>query len=124
MNDAFLTSLEIVPSLAEATETSLPESDHFDGYNWWPVLRGETQESPRNDMFWKRRDQLGARVGHWKWVDMGGKSGGLFDLSKDIAEKNDLSKSHPEKLKELKAAFNNWLKKMEATEPRGPFRDF
>lgn len=48
----------------------------------------------------------------------------LFDLSKDIGEKNDLSKSLPKQLKIVKAAFADWQKEMEAAEPRGPFRDY
>lgn len=123
VSDEFLTSLELVPSFAAATGTELPEEDEFDGFDWWPVLRGE-EKSQRDTMFWKRRNLLGARVGDWKWVDMGGKQGGLFNLADDIGEKNDLSEEHPEKLTELKREFQAWLDRMEAAEPRGPFRDF
>ena len=49
---------------------------------------------------------------------------GLFDLEKDIEEINDLSMDRPEVLKMVKQRFNNWLKEMEAAEPRGPFRDY
>ncbi len=123
VNNEFLTSLELVPSFAEATGRPLPDDITFDGYNWWPALRGE-EDSPRNTMFWKRRDMLGARIGDWKWVDMGGGQGGLFNLAEDIGETNDLSKSHPDRLAELKGAFAKWLAEMEAAEPRGPFRDY
>ena len=123
INNAFLTSLELVPSLAEATGKALPDNIIFDGYNWWPTLRGEA-ESPRDRMFWKRRNLLGARVGDWKWVDMGNGQGGLFDLGEDISESRDLSKIRPDKLTELKEAFNQWMAEMEAAEPRGPFRDY
>ena len=75
VNHEFLSSLEVVPSLAAATGARLPEGVVLDGFNWWDVVRGE-QPSPRKEMFWKRRDLVGARVGKWKWVDMGGKEGG------------------------------------------------
>lgn len=123
VNDEFLTSMELFPSLSKAAGLETPDELILDGYDWWPTLRGES-DSPRETMFWKRRDLLGARIGDWKWVDMGGKSGGLFNLKYDIGEKNDLSKKNPEKLAELKAAFQTWLKKMDEAEPRGPFRDF
>ncbi|MEX2579996.1 MAG: sulfatase-like hydrolase/transferase [Verrucomicrobiales bacterium] len=122
VDDAFLTSLELVPSFAAATGHDLPEDIVFDGHDWWPTLRGE-RDSPRETMFWKRRDLKAARVGNWKWVDMG-KAGGLFDLSEDLGEENDLSESQPEKLREMKAAFDGWMADMEAADPRGPFRDF
>ncbi|MAS92095.1 MAG: N-acetylgalactosamine-6-sulfatase [Verrucomicrobiales bacterium] len=125
VNDSFLSSLELVPSFASAIGHELPEDIVFDGYDWWPVLRGE-KESPRSTMFWKRKDLKAARVGDWKWTYMGDgeKQSGLFNLAEDISESNDLSESHPEKLKELKQAFDDWMAEMEAAEPRGPFRDF
>ncbi|TWU32051.1 sulfatase-like hydrolase/transferase [Novipirellula artificiosorum] len=123
VNDEFLTSLELFPSLAVAARTELQANVALDGFDWWSTIRGETP-SPRKEMFWKRRDLIGARIGKWKWVDMGGKEGGLFDLSTDIGERKDLSDSRPEILKMVKERFADWLKEMEAAQPRGPFRDY
>ena len=123
VNDQFLTSLELFPSLASATGANLPKNVVLDGFDWWPVVRGE-QESPRKEMFWKRKNLLGARVGRWKWVDMGGNGGGLFDLKTDIGEQRDLSHAKPEILKLVQDRYANWLKEMAGAEPRGPFRDF
>ncbi len=123
VSDEFLTSLELLPTFAKAAGAKLPEGVVLDGFDMMPVLKGEIK-SPRKEMFWKRRDLLGARVGKWKWVDMGGKGGGLFDLEKDVGEKNDLSKERPEILKMVKDRFNHWLREMDAAEPRGPFRDY
>ncbi|WP_146533102.1 sulfatase family protein [Rubripirellula reticaptiva] len=122
INNAFLSSLELMPSLASAAGAELPTDIALDGFDWWPTLRGETT-SPRKEMFWKRRDQLGARIGKWKWVKMGD-AGGLFDLETDIKEQNDLSESRPKILEMVKAHYADWLNEMEAAEPRGPFRDF
>ncbi|MGB7345649.1 MAG: sulfatase-like hydrolase/transferase [Pirellulaceae bacterium] len=123
VNDAFLTSMELVPSFAAASGAALPKETVLDGFDWWPTLRGE-QDSPRTEMFWKRKDSIGARVGNWKWVVMPGKGGGLFDLNTDENEKVDLSKKHPEVLEHVKSRYQNWLDEMGAAEPRGPFRDF
>lgn len=123
VNDEFLTSLELFPSLAVATSADLPDDVVLDGFNWWPTIRGQ-EPSPRKEMFWKRKGLIGARVGQWKWVVMGPAEGGLFDLSKDVGETTDLSDSHPEVLSMVKQRYANWLKEMEAAEPRGPFRDF
>jgi arylsulfatase A-like enzyme len=123
VNDEFLTSLELFPSFASATGATLPENVPLDGYDWWSTVKGKTK-SPRSEMFWKRQNLIGARVGNWKWVDMGGKSGGLFDLAADIGEKRDLSQQRPDILKMVKGRYANWLAEMEAAEPRGPFRDF
>ena len=48
----------------------------------------------------------------------------LFDLSKDISEQNNLANRMPEKTAEMQKSFEAWLKRMDAAEPRGPFRDF
>ncbi|MDE0818234.1 MAG: sulfatase-like hydrolase/transferase, partial [Pirellulaceae bacterium] len=123
VNHEFLTSLEVLPSLTSACKTKVPSKIKLDGFDWWDVIRGSTP-SPRHEMFWKRKDLIGVRVGNWKWVDMGGESGGLFDLSKDIGETNNLSQSHPEILQMLKQRYQHWLAEMEQAEPRSPFRDY
>lgn len=121
--DQFLSSLELLPSLTAATGASLPEDLVLDGYDWWSTLRGVT-ESPRKEMFWKRQELTAARVGSLKLVEMGKGKGGLFDLSDDPGEKNDLSAEHPQQVEYLRGRYSAWLDEMEAAEPRGPFRDF
>jgi arylsulfatase A-like enzyme len=123
VNDSFLTSLELVPSFAAASRVAIPKDTTFDGYDWWPTLRGE-KPSPRNEMFWKRKETVGARVGNWKWVRMSATSGGLFNLNDDLGEKRDLSQERPEVMSRIKGRYENWRAEMEASEPRSPFRDF
>jgi len=94
----------------------------LDGDDIGPTLAGDSS-SPRTEMFWQRRSDRAARVGHWKWVESA-RGGGLFDLSNDIGEQHDLSVSHPDKLEELTAAFQHWRTEMDHAEPRRPFRDF
>ena len=99
-----------------------PSGVVLDGFNMMPTLTG-VAPSPRKQMFWQRRDDRAARVGHWKWVESA-RGNGLFDLSKDVGETKDLSGENPGKRKELKAAFARWEAEMKAAEPRGPFRDY
>lgn len=123
VNDEFLSSLEILPSLLAATGNQKMEDIILDGHNWWPVIC-DGAESPRTEMFWQRKNLIGARVGNWKWTEMQSKGNGLYDLANDIGESKDLSKLHPDKLEMVKARYQNWLAEMEAAEPRGPFRDY
>ncbi len=123
VNHEFLTTLELFPSFAAVTGALMRDDLRLDGFDWWPIVRGD-EKSPRREMFWKRKDLIGARVGKWKWVDMGGKSGGLFDLESDIGEQNDLSAQQPEVLKMVKKRYANWLAEMNDADPRGPFRDY
>jgi len=118
----FLTAMEIFPTLCAATGTVPPKGITLDGFDMMPMLKGK-MKSPRREMFWQRRLDKGARVGHWKWVESS-RGNGLFDLRTDLGEKHDLSKERPETLKMMKARFANWKKTMKAAEPRGPFRDY
>lgn len=122
-SDAFLTSLELLPSLLAVAEAELPSNIILDGYDWWDTLRGQAS-SPRTAMFWKRRDRTAARVDQWKWVTMDKGAGGLFDLSVDPGETNDVSNLHPDQLARVVARFEAWQSDMQAAQPRGPFRDY
>jgi len=122
INDEFLTALEIVPSLLVATGAPAPENVILDGFDMWPVLRGE-QPSPRTEMFWQRRGDKAARVTNWKWLDSA-KGKGLYNLADDPGETRDLSQERPEIAKMVQDRFWAWRESMEEAEPRGPFRDY
>lgn len=121
-SDEFLTSLEILPTLANATGAASPKNIVLDGFDMLPVLQGK-QKSPRKEMFWQRRGDKAARVANWKWVDSS-RGSGLFDLAQDLGEQHDLSGDKPEVLEMVKTRFDTWRKTMDKAEPRGPFRDF
>ena len=121
-SDAFLTTLEMLPTFTKAAGAKLPDGVKLDGFDMLPVLAaGET--SSRTKMFWERRGDRAARVGNLKWV-ASAKGSGLFDLSVDVSEKHDLTAERPELAKQLEAEFIAWRKEMDAAEPRGPFRDY
>jgi arylsulfatase A-like enzyme len=122
VSDAFLTSVEVFPSVLAATGIPVPEDVVLDGFDMMPVL-ADLKESPRKEMFWQRRGNKAARVGRWKWVESQ-KGGGLFDLFADIHEKHDLSKERPAVLERLRGRFAAWRETMHNCEPRGPFRDY
>lgn len=122
VSDEFLTALELLPTFAAAAGVQTPEGIILDGFDMLDVLRDKSP-SPRREMFWQRKDRIGVRVGKWKWVRQGAQ-GGLFDLSQDTGEAHDLSAQHPEVLRMVKERYAEWMQAMDATEPRGPFRDF
>ena len=121
-SDAFLTALEIFPTLCIATGVAPPEGIVLDGFDMLPTLDDDIP-SPREQMFWERRENRAARWRNWKWVSSD-RGSGLFDLSQDIGEQNDLSAARPDMLKQMQARFAVWKAEMDAAEPRGPFRDF
>jgi len=122
VNREFLTSLELFPTLLNLSGVAPPEGVVLDGFDMMPMLT-EGKSSPRKEMYWKRRAKEAARVENWKWVR--NESGTfLFDLSKDIREKNNLIDKMPEKAAQMQQHFEDWMKRMDEAEPRGPFKDF
>lgn len=121
VNDEFLSSLELVPTLLAAAGAKAPEGVQLDGFDMLPVLRGETKSS-RREMFWQRRGDKAARFENWKWLESE-KGRGLYDLSRDLGEKHDLTKEKPEIAKQMHERFARWRAEMDASESRGPFRD-
>lgn len=122
VTDEFLTSLELVPTLLSIAGAKPPQGVKLDGFDMMPVLRGEVK-SPRQEMFWQRRADKAARFQNWKWVESG-KGRGLYDLSSDLGERRDLSGDKPEVVRMMQEKFAAWRQEMDASEPRGPFRDF
>jgi arylsulfatase A-like enzyme len=122
VTDEFLTALELLPTISAATGAPKPDGVKLDGFDMLPVLRGEAQ-SPRKDMYWQRRSDKAARFENWKWIETP-KMTGLYDLSSDIGEKNDLTQAKPDIAAMMKARFEAWRKEMDESEPRGPFRDY
>ncbi len=120
--DEFLTTLDLLPTLGGAAGLRNPGDIVLDGYDVFPVLRGEGP-SPRKEMFWEFRGEKAARVGNYKWIDSA-KAKGLYDLASDPGEKNDLSASQAEIAADIQSRWTAWHKELEAAEPRGPFRDY
>ncbi|MXY68608.1 MAG: sulfatase-like hydrolase/transferase [Acidobacteriia bacterium] len=122
VSDEFLTALEVFPMLVKAAGASLPEEVEFDGFDMLPVLRGQAK-SERESMFWERQGEYGARLGRWKVVQSR-RGSGLFDLSEDVAERNDLAKELPDVYERVRRTYRDWVREMAAADPRGPFKNY
>jgi arylsulfatase A-like enzyme len=122
VSDEFLTTLELMPTLAAAAATETPKGVMPDGYNMLPTLAGSAA-SPRSEMFWEFRGQKAARIGNYKWLEAE-QGRGLYDLSSDLGEKDDLSAKLPDNVTEISTKWTAWRNQMDQTDPRGPFRDY
>ncbi|MCL4201632.1 MAG: sulfatase-like hydrolase/transferase [Pirellulaceae bacterium] len=95
---------------AAGVDVSRSERPTLDGENLLPFLTGEKPGRPHEQLFWRAgARQHAARAGDWKLVSiprLGEPM--LFNLQDDIGEQHDLAASHPDKLKELQAAFAEW----------------
>jgi len=96
----------------------------LDGVNLLPYISGKNTGIPHDALYWRLANQMAIRMGDYKLVrydknadTVQTKRGGgappvteakLYRLSTDIGENNDLSRSMPEKAKELQAKWNAW----------------
>jgi len=118
----FVSTAEFLPTFAAVGGAATPNGVKLDGFNMLPLLEGKAK-SRRTEFFWQRRSEKAARAGEWKWIESE-RGGGLFNLSTDIGEKNDLSREKPDVLARVKDRWAAWRKEMNESEPRGPFRDY
>jgi arylsulfatase A-like enzyme len=84
----------------------------LDGIDLLPVVTGQAPEQERT-LFWRieraNRRQAAVRMGQWKWLrEPAGVPEQLYDLSNDIGERRNLSYQHPEKVAEMRAAYERW----------------
>jgi arylsulfatase A-like enzyme len=120
--DNFISTLEIFPTLLAATGIEKPASLILDGFNILPLLTGE-KNLERKEMYWELRGDLAARIEDLKWIKSK-RVNGLFDLSVDIGEMDDLSKKRTGDFSMMHEKFNKWQTEMKNAEPRGPYKDF
>jgi arylsulfatase A-like enzyme len=110
--DPLVTALDILPTACAVAGAKA--DDDLDGVNLLPHLTGENPATSHEALYWRFGPQKAIRKGDWKlvdWRDFETKTQSgwqLYDLSKDIGEKNDLAASHPQLVAELSAAWDAW----------------
>lgn len=111
-SQAVVSSLDILPTAMAAAGLPAPTAKPLDGLNILPVLR-QAVAAPTRTLYWTGGgDEAGGwwaiRSGDWKLTAQKDKVG-LFDLSKDVSEKDDLAAQMPEKVTALKQQMDTWL---------------
>ena len=83
----------------------------YDGFNIAELLEGKNPKGPRNEILhYGANNELinGIRMGDWKLVRSHKQPWELYNLGADRTELNDLAATHPERVEELKAAWEVW----------------
>jgi arylsulfatase A len=93
---------DLLPTLATLTQSQVPTDRIIDGKDISDILLGKKNARSPHQLHYYENE--GIRRGDWKLVKKGSRSE-LYDLSKDLGEKKDLSGSHPELVKELDRAL-------------------
>jgi arylsulfatase len=120
-----LMAIDILPSLAEVTNSKLPETP-IDGNSAWSLLTGKTNESPQEAYFFYYRvnELFGVRYGKWKlyfphkYRTMNGQEPGkdglpgeykmidlaeieLYNLESDPSETNNVAAKNPKVVEKI-----------------------
>jgi len=111
---------DVTASILAATGSEVPTDARPDGINLLPILEGRGGNVERT-LFFRfpvggNVRQLAVRQGSWKLLVDGGKSF-VFDLSKDIGERNDLASQRQDVARRLRPLIAAWEKEVD-TEAR------
>lgn len=127
VSKAMITSTDFYPTILNIVHQPLIPSQHLDGMSMLPVLKGK-QGKQRTFIFWHYphySNQGGAPAscimkGNWKlikWYGLNENRYALYNVKKDIGEKNDLSSRYPKKTAGMKAELDAFLKSVSAKYP-------
>lgn len=101
--------LDIYPTVAQATETNLPNDVKVDGVDLLPFLTKATHNEPHEVLYWKNGYISAIQKGGYK-LHINEKEGFtyLHNLKTDVSEQKNLAAENPQKVAELKQLWNSW----------------
>ncbi|WP_282075799.1 sulfatase-like hydrolase/transferase [Maribacter aquivivus] len=109
-----VSALDFYPTFATLAQASIPIDKKLDGKDIWKdLIHGN---NPRKDepVFVLRHragySDVGVRQNKWKALKTNENPWALFDIENDLGESNDLSKEHPEQLKQMVLKAQKWSK--------------
>jgi len=105
-------SMDWLPTLLAAADTTPDEVFPPDGDNLLPVLLGTAKPHPRT-LFWRYKANLqrAVRSGDWKYLKIADNEF-LFDVVADQHERANLAQKNPEVFAQLKKQWEEWDSKM------------
>jgi arylsulfatase A-like enzyme len=123
--DVPISTIDVLPTVAELAGVPLPEDRPIDGKSLVPLLIGKG-EFPKRALFWHfphYRGEIGpysvVRIGSWKLIRFYEDDRcELYNLEEDLGETTDLSQAQPQKLRDLKEIMENFLRETGARLPR------
>ncbi len=137
-SDVPVTNLDFYPTIMEVAGIKKPEEKILDGQSLLPILikSGNLRQrplfwhfpvyleaylkegDPTQDPLFRTRPGSAIRLGDWKLIQYFEYNDlELYNLTEDIGEKNNLTDSNPEKVKELLKMLESWRNEVNAPVP-------
>ncbi len=109
--DEPLHAVDWFPTLVKLTGATPELKLPLDGLDIWPVLTTGAK-SPHDTLILcgTKRGQAAIRMGDWKLLVGAGGGDQLYNLAEDLGETKDLAAEKPEKLRELRARYDEMMK--------------
>jgi arylsulfatase A-like enzyme len=133
--DAMMSEMDVLPTLVKLAGGAAPRNHVIDGKDIWPLLSGQSKQSPHEALFYFNGNELEAvRSGAWKLAIVAQIERGidkprrhstkpftakLFNLDADIGETTDVAAQHPDVVKRLQGYIQQMGGDLGAT-GRGP----
>jgi arylsulfatase A-like enzyme len=101
--------LDLTASILSATGSPVPANAKLDGVNLLPILEGRSPTVERTLFFrvTAGRQQRAVRQGEWKLM-LDGPDTMLFNLTRDIGERDDLARQRPDIARKLRPLLAAW----------------
>ncbi|HYH55283.1 MAG TPA: sulfatase [Anseongella sp.] len=125
VEDTPVSSIDFYPTFLSAAGAARPDNHLLDGVDFMPLFSGKKLK--RDALYWhypsetaKSAEKMASviRKGDLKLIQFyAGKRLELYDLKKDIGEKNDLSEKLRGKTRELKNLLDAWKVRVNAEKP-------
>lgn len=126
ISEAVVGPIDVYPTIIDLLGIAKPEKQHFDGVSYAKVLKSEGQLD--RSAYFNYHPHAGASRAGGVWVRSGDfkllrwfgnpSTHELYNLRNDLGEASDLSAKMPDKVKELDALIDRFLKDTGAAYPR------
>lgn len=110
-------TMDWTATIANLAGVTPPKDRAFDGIDLLPLLAGKEPPKKRT-LFWRRVDQTATKThravrdDEWKYIDETAGKRYLFNLTRDVGEKDNLAEKMPEKTQALKQLIDQWEKEI------------
>ena len=100
--------MDFLPTFANVAGAQLSSENPVDGVNLLPYLLGQNKERPHQTLYWKCEGRGVVRDGDMKFMRFPDRPAELYDISKDVTEKNNLAAQHPDLIKKYYEMLSDW----------------
>lgn len=103
-----VSTLDLLPTFLRAAGGDPDTLSGLDGVDLLPYIRGENQERPHQQLYWKKDCRAAVRDGDLKLIRFADRPAELYDIEKDPSEQNNLSERYPDEVKKMYKMIFAW----------------